>query len=158
MPKKVCVARKCHRYTAPGKSMCVIHAAEQRKQNRSPFNSFYASKPWRFARERQLADHPLCQYRLEDDQECGQVTIPSTTSSNYRTVGHPGIRPTSSRSAVATTRSSTPNGGEGRLTLAFAALVAGWVGAKETGYLSRALIRVIAGPEGGCIRMGPNAD
>jgi hypothetical protein len=73
MPKKVCVARKCHRYTAPGKSMCVIHAAEQRKQNRSPFNSFYASKPWRFARERQLADHPLCQYRLEDDQECGKV-------------------------------------------------------------------------------------
>jgi 5-methylcytosine-specific restriction enzyme A len=73
MPSKVCVARRCPRLTVPGKSRCVIHAAEQPKQNRSPFNSFYASKPWRLARSRQLFDHPLCQYKLDGGDECGMV-------------------------------------------------------------------------------------
>jgi len=32
------------------------------------FNPFYASAAWRYARPRQLFDHPLCEYLLDDDR------------------------------------------------------------------------------------------
>ncbi len=73
MPSKTCAASRCPRFAAPGKPMCAIHAAEQRKQSRSPFNSFYASKPWRHARRRQLFTHPLCQHTLDDGGTCGNI-------------------------------------------------------------------------------------
>jgi 5-methylcytosine-specific restriction endonuclease McrA len=46
--------------------------AEQRKQNRSRFDSFYSSLPWRMSRRKQLHDHPLCQYE-RDGEECGEI-------------------------------------------------------------------------------------
>jgi hypothetical protein len=49
-----------------------VHAAEQRKANRSSFDSFYASKAWRLSRRRQLFAYPLCQY-VEDGGECGRL-------------------------------------------------------------------------------------
>ena len=52
--------------------MCSVHAAEQRKLNRSPNDSFYASKAWRMSRKKQLADHPLCEYE-EHGQACGRI-------------------------------------------------------------------------------------
>ena len=47
--------------------------AEQRKHNRSAFDSFYSSKPWRMSRRAQLFAHPLCQYLTDDGTECGLV-------------------------------------------------------------------------------------
>jgi 5-methylcytosine-specific restriction enzyme A len=55
-----CAAIASHR------GRCAGHAREQRKASRSPFNSFYASKPWEYTRRRQLRDHPFC-------AECGQL-------------------------------------------------------------------------------------
>lgn len=58
-PSRICLEPGCPRFGAPGKSMCAVHAAEQRKQNRSPNDAFYASKPWRMSRKTQLGAHPL---------------------------------------------------------------------------------------------------
>jgi 5-methylcytosine-specific restriction enzyme A len=72
-PIRLCAAWRCPNPVVLGKSRCAVHAAEQRKQNRSRFDSFYSSKPWRMARRQQLFQHPLCQYVLEDGSECGLV-------------------------------------------------------------------------------------
>ena len=56
-----------------GSGYCSVHASEQRKQNRSRFNSFYASAAWRYARRRQLFDHPLCQYKIDNGSDCGLI-------------------------------------------------------------------------------------
>ena len=53
-----------------GKAHCQVHMAEQRKANRSAFDGFYSSKPWRMQRRRQLFAYPLCQF-VEDGEECG---------------------------------------------------------------------------------------
>lgn len=71
-PSRICLEPGCPRFGAPGKSMCAVHAAEQRKQNRSPNDAFYASKPWRMSRKTQLGAHPLCQYE-EHGQPCGRI-------------------------------------------------------------------------------------
>ena len=70
-PIRICAAPRCGKQAVPGKSRCAVHAAEQRKANRSRFDGFYSSKPWRLARRRQLYAYPLCQFRLEDGSECG---------------------------------------------------------------------------------------
>jgi hypothetical protein len=70
---RACLSPRCPTPAASGKSMCAVHAAEQRKQNRSVNDSFYSSKPWRMTRRKQLHDHPLCQYRMDDGTDCGVV-------------------------------------------------------------------------------------
>ena len=70
-PIRLCLESRCPTPAAPGKSRCAVHTAEQRKANRSRFDGFYCSKPWRMARRQQLFQHPLCQYELEDGSECG---------------------------------------------------------------------------------------
>jgi hypothetical protein len=60
MPRKLCLTPGCGGY-AEVRGHCRPHATAQRKQNRSSFNSFYASKPWRLARRRQLYEHSICQ-------------------------------------------------------------------------------------------------
>ena len=72
-PIRICVAWRCPNQVVPGKSRCAAHAREQRKANRSRFDSFYASKAWRLARRRQLFAYPLCQYVMEDGSECGRI-------------------------------------------------------------------------------------
>jgi hypothetical protein len=69
-PIRICAAPRCGNRVVPGKSRCALHAAEQRKANRSNFDSFYSSKAWRLARRRQLFAYPLCQF-IEDGEECG---------------------------------------------------------------------------------------
>jgi 5-methylcytosine-specific restriction endonuclease McrA len=64
------VVSRCPNQAVPGKSRCAVHAAEQRKANRSSFDRFYSSLPWRMSRRKQLSDHPLCQYE-HDGSECG---------------------------------------------------------------------------------------
>lgn len=71
-PIRLGLTPRCPNQAAPGKSRCVVHAAEQRKANRSSFDGFYSSKPWRMARRKQLYDHPLCQFE-EDGEECGRI-------------------------------------------------------------------------------------
>jgi hypothetical protein len=109
MPLRLCLEPRCPRPAAPGKSRCVIHAAEQRKGNRSANDSFYSSRPWRMSRRRQLYEHPLCQY-VEDGEECGLVadTVHHITPSGR--AGRKGRRETCSASAVDITRSSTRSG------------------------------------------------
>jgi len=69
-PIRLCLEPSCpNRATTRGR--CVLHAKEERKQNRSVNNSWYASKPWRMSRRKQLCDHPLCQYRDEHGEACG---------------------------------------------------------------------------------------
>ena len=70
---RICLEPRCPEPALPGKGRCVLHAAEYRKQTRSPFNSFYASKPWRIARRKQLYDHPLCEYALDGNATCGAL-------------------------------------------------------------------------------------
>jgi 5-methylcytosine-specific restriction protein A len=69
-PIRLCAEPRCPTPAAPGKSRCAVHAAEQRKANRSRFDGFYCSKAWRLARRRQLFQQPLCQFE-EDGEECG---------------------------------------------------------------------------------------
>ena len=70
-PIRLCLESRCPNQVVPGKSRCPLHAAEQRKANRSRFDGFYSSKAWRLSRRRQLFAYPLCQYRLEDGSDCG---------------------------------------------------------------------------------------
>ena len=71
-PTRLCLTPRCPNHAVPGKSRCAIHAAEQRKANRSRFDRFYSSKPWRMARRKQLFDFPLCQFE-EDGEQCGRI-------------------------------------------------------------------------------------
>lgn len=72
-PIRVCAEPNCPDPAVAGKARCDKHAAQQRKNNRSVNDRFYASHAWRRQRERQLAEHPLCEYRLEDGSICGRV-------------------------------------------------------------------------------------
>jgi 5-methylcytosine-specific restriction endonuclease McrA len=72
MPIRVCAHPRCPDPAAPGKSMCAVHAAEQRKANRSVNDSWYASKIWRLVRRHQLLEYPFCQH-VENGQECGRL-------------------------------------------------------------------------------------
>jgi 5-methylcytosine-specific restriction endonuclease McrA len=72
MPHKLCLAPKCPRY-AEVRGRCLEHAAEQRKGNRSSNDSFYASRPWRMSRRKQLQSFPFCQYKLASGVECGLI-------------------------------------------------------------------------------------
>jgi hypothetical protein len=69
-PIRLCLEPRCPN-PATTRGRCAVHAAEQRKQNRSRFDGFYSSKPWRMSRRRQLYAYPLCQFRMEDGSECG---------------------------------------------------------------------------------------
>ena len=72
MPTRLCDHAGCpNRAEIRGK--CREHAAEQREQTRSVNRAFYDSKAWRISRRKQLHDHPLCQYQLEDGTECGAI-------------------------------------------------------------------------------------
>lgn len=62
-PIRVCAEPRCPNQAVPGKSRCAIHAAEQRKANRSRFDGFYCSKLWRMARRKQLFDFPVVPVR-----------------------------------------------------------------------------------------------
>ncbi len=73
MPIRPCAEPTCPNPAAPGKSRCAVHAAEQRKANRTVNNSWYASKPWRVSRRAYLFAHPLCEYVLDNGQECGRI-------------------------------------------------------------------------------------
>jgi 5-methylcytosine-specific restriction endonuclease McrA len=70
-PIRLCATAGCPNPAAPRKSRCPIHAAEQRKANRSRFDGFYSSKPWRMSRRQQLFAHPLCQFVMDDGTGCG---------------------------------------------------------------------------------------
>ena len=70
-PIRLCAAPRCGSTAVPGKSRCAVHLAEQRKANRSVNDAFYSSKAWRLSRRRHLFAYPLCQFRLEDGEECG---------------------------------------------------------------------------------------
>jgi 5-methylcytosine-specific restriction enzyme A len=61
MPRKLCLRAGCPRFAEVG-ARCRLHAAEQRKQNRSPNNSFYASRRWRLTRRRKLFQDPICEH------------------------------------------------------------------------------------------------
>jgi 5-methylcytosine-specific restriction protein A len=69
--------RLCSNPTCPNKATvrgrCAEHAAELRKATRSPFDSFYASKPWRLARSAYLFAHPLCEYVDSDGNPCAAI-------------------------------------------------------------------------------------
>ena len=69
-PIRLCATSRCPYPAAPRKAHCPIHAADQRKANRSRFDGFYSSKAWRMSRRKQLSDHPFCQYE-HDGEECG---------------------------------------------------------------------------------------
>jgi 5-methylcytosine-specific restriction endonuclease McrA len=71
-PIKLCGSPRCPE-RAEVRGYCRAHATERRRWNRSPNDAFYASKPWRMARRKQLFDHPLCQYILENGTECGLI-------------------------------------------------------------------------------------
>jgi hypothetical protein len=72
MPTRLCNEPGCpNPATARGK--CREHASRARKANRSPNDAFYSSKAWHITRRRQLFEHPLCQYPLDSDTECGEV-------------------------------------------------------------------------------------
>jgi 5-methylcytosine-specific restriction endonuclease McrA len=71
-PIRICIEPRCPNPAVLGKSRRAAHAAVQRKQNRSRFDRFYSSKPWRMARRKQLFDHPLCQYE-HDGEVCGEI-------------------------------------------------------------------------------------
>jgi 5-methylcytosine-specific restriction endonuclease McrA len=72
MPTRLCSTPSCPN-PAEVRGKCREHAAQQRKQNRSPFDAFYSSKPWRIARRHKLFTDPLCEYLLEDGSQCGQI-------------------------------------------------------------------------------------
>ena len=72
-PIRICATSRCPNQAVPGKARCPIHMAEQRKQNRSRFDRFYSSLPWRMSRRKQLHDHPLCQYRTDDGTQCWEI-------------------------------------------------------------------------------------
>jgi 5-methylcytosine-specific restriction endonuclease McrA len=71
MPHKVCLTSGCPNL-ATGRGRCDACRAVNRKQTRSPNDSFYASKPWRLSRARQLFEHPLCQY-VDNGELCGAI-------------------------------------------------------------------------------------
>jgi 5-methylcytosine-specific restriction protein A len=72
MPTRLCSSPACPE-PAEVRGTCRAHASEQRKANRSPFDAFYSSKAWKVTARRQLFDHPLCQYTLDDGNECGVI-------------------------------------------------------------------------------------
>ena len=72
MPKRMCSRPGCPGF-AEVRGYCRTHATEQRKYNRSPNDAFYSSRPWKMSRRKQLHDHPLCQYQLEDGTLCDRV-------------------------------------------------------------------------------------
>lgn len=72
MPTRLCSAPRCPE-PAVTRGKCRTHAAAQRQITRSPFDSFYASKPWRIARRAYLFHHPLCEYVMPDGTQCGIV-------------------------------------------------------------------------------------
>jgi len=72
-PIRLCATPRCPNHAVLGKAHCPIHAAEQRKANRSGFDGFYSSKAWRLSRRRQLFAYPLCQYRMDDGTECEEI-------------------------------------------------------------------------------------
>jgi 5-methylcytosine-specific restriction protein A len=70
-PIKLCLVATCpERATVRGR--CAAHATQARRFTRSVNDSWYASKPWRMARRKQLFQHPLCQ-RMIDGQLCGEI-------------------------------------------------------------------------------------
>jgi 5-methylcytosine-specific restriction endonuclease McrA len=71
-PIRLCAEPRCPN-PATTRGRCALHAAEHTKASRSPNNSFYASKPWRMARRKQLIDHPLCQYQDRHGQQCDRL-------------------------------------------------------------------------------------
>jgi 5-methylcytosine-specific restriction endonuclease McrA len=71
-PIRLCNEPRCPE-PATVRGRCARHATEQRKLTRSPFDAFYSSRAWRIARRRQLFEHPLCQYVLEDGTECATI-------------------------------------------------------------------------------------
>jgi 5-methylcytosine-specific restriction endonuclease McrA len=72
MPTRLCGTAGCP-LPAEVRGKCRQHAAEQRKQNRSPFDNFYSSKPWRIARRYKLFTDPLCEYVLDDGSTCDAI-------------------------------------------------------------------------------------
>jgi 5-methylcytosine-specific restriction endonuclease McrA len=73
VPIRLCLEARCgERATVRGR--CAVHAAVERKGNRSKFDSFYDSRAWKMSRRKQLSDHPLCQYvDPRTGTECGLV-------------------------------------------------------------------------------------
>lgn len=71
MPIRLC--NTCRQERATNRGRCASCASTHRKTTRSPFDSFYASRPWRLARRRQLHDHPLCQVTDSNGHECGEI-------------------------------------------------------------------------------------
>ena len=65
MTRRLCAHPGCARI-AEARGRCRAHAADSRRQTRSPFNSFYASKAWAMSRRQQLFQEPFC-------EECGQL-------------------------------------------------------------------------------------
>ena len=72
-PIRVCAEPSCPSPAMPGKARCVTHAAERHRASRSVNDRFYSSHAWRRQRERQLFEHPLCEYELEDGSLCGAI-------------------------------------------------------------------------------------
>ena len=71
MPARVCSEAGCPE-PVTGRGRCDRHRSQARKQNRSPNDSFYSSKPWKMSRRKQLFDHPLCQY-ADNGRPCGEI-------------------------------------------------------------------------------------
>ena len=72
MVQQLCITPGCPR-EAVTRSRCRQHATQERKSNRSPFDAFYSSRAWKLSRRKQLFDHPLCQYVLDDGTPCNAV-------------------------------------------------------------------------------------
>jgi 5-methylcytosine-specific restriction endonuclease McrA len=71
-PIRLCAEPRCPN-PASERGRCPAHAAQARQQNRSVNDAWYSSKPWKMSRRKQLNDHPLCQYRLDDGTLCDVV-------------------------------------------------------------------------------------
>lgn len=73
MPTRLCLEPRCPN-VATVRGRCADHATANRKLTRSVNDSFYSSKPWRMSRRKQLLDHPLCQYIVDDQgNDCGEI-------------------------------------------------------------------------------------
>jgi 5-methylcytosine-specific restriction endonuclease McrA len=71
-PTRLCGRPGCPN-PAVTRGKCREHATQARKLTRSSNDAFYSSKAWHITRRRQLFEHPLCQYHLDDGTECGEV-------------------------------------------------------------------------------------
>lgn len=71
-PTRLCLEPGCPE-PAVTRGRCRNHATQNRRLTRSVNDSFYASRAWKMSRRHQLTEHPLCEYRLDDGTECGNI-------------------------------------------------------------------------------------